>query len=85
MPFLFRLGEFSGNVMQRRDFLLGVSAMALAGATKPASAAMDEFVSYDGMGQAALVRNGEVSSLELSSTMISSNFLDLKTLKKKII
>lgn len=57
-------------MMQRRDFLAGVSAMALAAATKPAQAAMDEFVAYDGMGQAALVRNGEVSSLELVEAAI---------------
>ena len=57
-------------MMQRRDFLAGVSAMALVAATKPAQAAMDEFVAYDGMGQAALVRNGEVSSLELVEAAI---------------
>ena len=56
--------------MQRRDFLAGVSAMALAASTKPTKAAMDEFVAYDGMGQAALVRNGEVSSLELVEAAI---------------
>ena len=39
-------------------------------ATKPTKAAMDEFVAYDGMGQAALVRNGEVSSLELVEAAI---------------
>ena len=57
-------------MMQRRDFLAGVSAMALAAATKPSQAAMDEFVSYDGMGQAELVYNGEVSSLELVEAAI---------------
>ena len=57
-------------MMQRRDFLAGVSAMALAASTKPTKAAMDEFVAYDGMGQAALVRNGEVSSLELVEAAI---------------
>lgn len=57
-------------MMQRRDFLAGVSAMALAAATKPSQAAMDEFVSYDGMGQAELVHNGEVSSLELVEAAI---------------
>ena len=47
--------------MQRRSFLVGASALALASAIKPAKAAIDEFVAYDGMGQAALVRRGEVS------------------------
>ena len=56
--------------MQRRDFLAGVSALALAASTKPTKAAMDEFVAYDGMGQAALVRDGEVSSLELVEAAI---------------
>ena len=57
--------------MQRRSFLVGASALALASAIKPAKAAMDEFVAYDGMGQAALVRRGEVSSLELVEAAIA--------------
>lgn len=44
--------------------------MALASAIKPAHAAMDEFVAYDGMGQAELVRSGQVSSLELVEAAI---------------
>ncbi|CAI8211496.1 MAG: Putative amidase AmiC [Alphaproteobacteria bacterium] len=57
-------------MMQRRDFLAGASALALSTAIKPAYAAMDEFVAYDGMGQAELVRSGRVSSLELVEAAI---------------
>jgi amidase len=56
--------------MKRRTFLAGASALAVASATKPAQAAMDPFYAYDGMGQAALVRKGEVSSLELVEAAI---------------
>ena len=57
--------------MLRRDFLSGTSALALVAMSgRPASAAMDEFVAYDGMGQAELVRRKEVSSLELVEAAI---------------
>ena len=56
--------------MQRRSFLAGASALALTTAIKPAQAAMDEFVAYDGMGQAELVRSGQASSLELVEAAI---------------
>ena len=57
--------------MQRRDFLAGASALALSTAIpKNAKAAMDEFAAYDGMGQAELVRKGEVSSLDLVEAAI---------------
>ena len=36
----------------------------------PAHAAMDEFVAYDGMGQAELVRSGQVSPAELADAAI---------------
>lgn len=58
--------------MQRRDFLTGASALALSTMVpRQAQAAMDEFVGYDGMGQAELVRKGEVSSLELVDAAIA--------------
>lgn len=58
--------------MQRRDFLTGASALALSAlAPRNAQAAMDEFAGLDGMGQAALVRKGEVSSLELVDAAIA--------------
>lgn len=57
--------------MQRRTFLAGASALALSTAVKPAHAAMDEFVAYDGMGQAELVRSGQVSSSELVEAAIA--------------
>ena len=58
--------------MQRRDFLTGASALALSTmAPRTAHAALDEFVAYDGMGQAELVRKGEVSSLELVEAAIA--------------
>ena len=45
--------------MKRREFLLGSSTLALTAMSMRTSQAMtDEFVSYDGMGQAALVRTG---------------------------
>ena len=48
--------------MQRRQFMLGTSALALTATTAlsrlPAHAATDEFVKYDGMSQAELVRSG---------------------------
>ena len=61
--------------MQRRQFMLGTSALALTATTAlsrlPAHAATDEFVKYDGMGQAELVRSGQVSSLELVEAAIA--------------
>ena len=58
--------------MKRRDFLTGASALALTSmAPRAALAAIDDFVAYDGMGQADLVRKGEVSSLELVDAAIS--------------
>ena len=61
-----------GDDMKRRDFMTGASSLALSGfAATPARAAMDEFAKYDGMGQAALVRKGEVSSLELVDAAIA--------------
>lgn len=58
--------------MQRRDFLTGASALALSSmAPRQARAAMDEFVAYDGMGQAELVAKGEVSPLELVDAAIA--------------
>lgn len=57
--------------MKRREFLLGSSTLALTAMSMRTSQAMtDEFVSYDGMGQAALVRTGQVSSLELVEAAI---------------
>ena len=56
--------------MKRRKFLAGASAVALSSAIKPAAAAMDEFYAYDAMGQAALVRSGQVSSSELVEAAI---------------
>ena len=57
--------------MKRREFLAGASAVALtATMSRSASAATDEFVKYDGMGQAELVRSGQVSSLELVEAAI---------------
>lgn len=61
--------------MQRRQFMLGTGALALTATTAlsrlPAHAATDEFVKYDGMGQAELVRSGQVSSLELVEAAIA--------------
>lgn len=58
--------------MKRRDFICGASAIALTSmAPRAAKAALDEFSTYDGMGQAALVRKGEVSSLELVDAAIT--------------
>jgi amidase len=55
--------------------MLGTSALALTATTAlsrlPAHAATDEFVKYDGMGQAELVRSGQVSSLELVEAAIA--------------
>lgn len=58
--------------MKRRDFITASSAVALTGMLpRPVKAATDAFVEYDGMGQAALVRKGEVSSLELVEAAIA--------------
>ena len=58
--------------MLRREFMLASSALALTSFSRmPARAATDEFVKYDGMGQAELVRTGQVSSLELVETAIA--------------
>lgn len=57
--------------MQRRTFMVGASALALTSAIKPAQATMDEFVAYDGMGQAELVRSGQVSPSELVEAAIN--------------
>lgn len=58
--------------MHRRHFMVGASAVALSSSLpKVANAAIDEFVKYDGMGQAALVRAGDVSSLELVDAAIA--------------
>lgn len=57
--------------MQRRTFMVGASALALTSAITPAQAAMDEFVAYDGMGQAELVRSGQVSPSELVEAAIN--------------
>jgi amidase len=58
--------------MQRREFMLGSSALALTALSRvPAQAATDEFVKYDGMGQAELVRSGQVSALELVEAAIA--------------
>ena len=52
--------------------MAGASALALSTSLpKSAAAATDEFVKYDGMGQAELVRSGQVSSLELVEAAIA--------------
>lgn len=58
--------------MQRGEFMLGSSALALTALSRvPAQAATDEFVKYDGTGQAELVRSGQVSALELVEAAIA--------------
>ena len=58
--------------MRRREFMLASSALALTAfrACRHAQAT-DEFVKYDGMGQAELVRSGQVSSSELVEAAIA--------------
>ena len=52
--------------------MAGSGALALTALSRvPAQAAMDEFVKYDGMGQAELVRSGQVSSPELVEAAIA--------------
>ena len=60
--------------MDRRDFLKGSAAstaLATGLAGKPAFAQSDAFVKLDATAQAALVRKGEVTSLELVDAAIS--------------
>ena len=58
--------------MDRRRFMVGVSALALStNISKKAAAASDPFFKYDGMGQAELVRSGQASSLELVDAAIA--------------
>ena len=60
--------------IKRRNFLTGASALAVTALAMPPQRALaawrDEFVTYDGMGQAELVRSGQVSSLELTQAAI---------------
>lgn len=60
-------------MMNRRRFLQSGTALAtVAGLVRPfsAMAALDEFATYDGMGQAELVASGAVSPLELTEAAI---------------
>ena len=58
--------------MNRRHFMAGASVLALSTSLpQSATAATDEFVKYDGIGQAELVRSGQVSSLELVEAAIA--------------
>ena len=57
--------------MDRREVLKSGSAALALMAGFAQAAPMDEFAALDGMGQAALVRNGEVQPIELVDAAIA--------------